>query len=309
MRGASRFLVALGLPGEWGRRAITRRACSGGGWADRDDQDCRLVGAEGRSITFLEMRDLVGDGASTTVAEMTQPEPVLTCDFDETADGPMLYLVARSRQGVLTLLSLFRELSQAPAGTVINLADIDDVAFTSEIGGFDLCVSKDERGRNLVHNGDRRFVWWGSNYEWESVMLLAEPLWHGGFQHLTSMQPHVDAEVELSVGRGSRHTPTPSALDVGEIREHYLIERFVEDAVRPDCGERFLKRLLDARASSAMRSEFNFNVVEVGVDWEQQTVRITDVLAADSQIELSLDQLMQIVLGSGQDSSGSPTME
>lgn len=258
-----------------------------------------------RSITFLEMRDLCGDEASTTVAEMTQPEPVLTCDFDETADGPMLYLVAKSRQGVSTLLSLFRELSQAPAGTVVNLADIDGVAFTSEIAGFDLCVSKDERGRNLVHDGDRRFVWWGSNYEWESVMLLAEPLSHGGFQHLTSMQPHVDAEVELSVGCGSGHAPTRGALAEGEIREHYLIERFVEDAIRRDCGERFLKRLRDARASSALRSEFNFNVVEVAVDWERQTVEIADVLAADSQIELSLDQLMQIALGSGQDSSGS----
>lgn len=97
----------------------------------------------------------------------------------------MLYLVAKPLAGMPRLLSLFRELSEAQVGTVINMADFDDVAFTSEIASFELCVSMDERGRSLVHNGDRCFVWWGSNYEWESIMQLAEPLSLGGFQHLT----------------------------------------------------------------------------------------------------------------------------
>lgn len=87
-----------------------------------------------------------------------------------------------------------------------------------------------------------------------------------------------------------------SAL-LGESQEHYLIERFVEDAIRRDGGEGFLRLLDDARLSKVARSEFTFNVVDVAVDWGQQTVEIADALAADSEIRLSLDQLMQIVSG------------
>lgn len=68
-----------------------------------------------------------------------------------------------------------------------------------------------------------------------------------------------------------------------------LVRRFLSEEVTPAVRELLKHSVADAVAQGAVVREFNFNVFDVKVDFDEGRVTVADVLEPDSSSTISLD--------------------